>query len=279
MNQFQKNEQQSPYLPFGSDLANVGSNANGDIRGVATVFWPNDADAFLGQGCGASNRKISVMELSGETYKMTGEIPLTHALNGPKTAFSHDSRFLYVVGRSPHSAGTELYEIDLRSPFRIARLLQLPEGRFEGVAVHCASNRIFLSDSANRTIWVVNRSYFTIQWRIGLEDGEPGCLAMSPAGDVLYVLSLNGRTLWVIDPNGNRILGSLTNLDQGHVDAESLADGSRMFISHWHEDGGFCVARVLARPSAARAKARMFAVDHKGNCRISRRTLAAGIAA
>jgi DNA-binding beta-propeller fold protein YncE len=210
--------------------------------------------------------EISVAELSGDTLEMVAEVALTRTHGSPRMALSHDSRFLYVVGRSPKSSGPELYEIDLRTPFRVARVLSLPEGDYPGIAVHCASRKIFLSDSTNQTIWVVNRNYFSIQWQIRLDGGAPGILAMSAAGDVLYALSADHTTLWVIDPNGNRVLGRLDNLEGGLGDAEPFADGSYLYVSHW-EDGRIVVARVLPKRSPLSDR-RVFAVDRKGNCRV-----------
>ena len=89
------------------------------------------------------NPEIFVTELSGESLETVGEVALTKTVKAPKIALSHDSRYVYVVNRSPRASETALCEIDLRSPFQIARSLPLPDGDYPGVAVHCASRRVF----------------------------------------------------------------------------------------------------------------------------------------
>jgi len=223
-----------------------------------------------------NNGKVSIVELSRETFATTEEVVLRNEPEGPKMAMSQGFGFL--VHRPPESRGAELCEIDLRSPCRIARSLPLPDGRFQGVAVYRPLCKIFLSDSTNQALWVVDRTHWSILRQIRLCGGAPGAMAVSAAGEALYVLSCDGSTLWVVDPASNRILGHLANLSGGPAAAEPLADGSHIFVSNWRNDGAICVARVLVRRSVARART-VFAVDHQGNCRISRPVPAASAVA
>lgn len=216
--------------------------------------------------CSQKTSRVCVLEMSGETFEIVGEVELPNHPSGMRMTFTHDSRYMYAIVNCARPSGAELYEMDTRTPSRIARSLGLPDGKFEGIAVHCASSRIFLSDSANRTIWVVNRNHFSVQWRISLD--APGTMAMSPKGDVLYVLSADGDRVWVIDPSTNCVLGQVNGLQKGLSDGAGLQDGSRMFVSHGRRDGESCVVRVRPR-SAVQAQV-VFAVDSKGNCRISR---------
>jgi len=278
MNRLMRNER-SLNTTFRGRPVQCGRQPDRDVHRVARALRPGNANASRdGQSGNDRHREVLVMELSGETFETTGEVVLTHRPSGPKMAFSRDSRILYVVGQSPRSSGPELHEMDLQSPSRMSRVLQLPTWQFEDIAVHSPSGRIFLSDSANQTIWVVNRTHFTIQWQIRLEGGKPGALSLSPAGDVLYVLSCDGESLWVIDPNSNRVLGRLSNIERGLTETEPLGDGSYLFVSHWKKNGGVCIGRVRARSSASRART-IFAVDSKGNCRVSRHPLATCLAA
>lgn len=215
--------------------------------------------------CAMSFRPVSIVELSDETFDAMGEVTLANQAKGLKTASTHDSRFVYFLTYPERSPVAELHEVDVRASDKVVRSLRLPDGKFQGIAVHCASRKIFISDSANGAIWVVNRNFFTIQWRISLD--RPGALALSPEGNVLYVLSTDGNSIWAIDPNSNWILCHLRELERGPSYGERLSDGSLMFVSHWREDGGLCVARV--RSSAAQVRS-VFMVDHKGNCRVSR---------
>lgn len=218
----------------------------------------------------AANRPVAISELSDETFDVLGEVTLSNQRHGLHTAFSHDARYMYLVARSAQSAGADLVEMDMRSPGKVARSLHLPDGRFQGIAVHCPSRKIFVSDPANGTIWVVNRNHFAIEWQIRVV--APGAMAMSPEGDVLYVLSADGRSMWAIDPNSNAVVGHLADLEWETSRGVVLSDRSRLFVSQECKDGGVSVTRVLPRtPDRARV---VFMVDRHGNCRISRAVLA-----
>jgi len=176
---------------------------------------------------------------------------------------------VYVVAHPARGAGAELYESDTRSPQRVARTLELPaDGDYRGIAVHCAAGRIFLSDAADGAIWVINRNHFSIQWRIAFEGSVPGALAVSPRGDVLYILAADGQTLWAVDPHSTRVLGQLRDLRSGRSGARHLTDGSRLHVWPGTERQAACVVARLV-PAVRPEGARVFAVDALGNCRLA----------
>jgi len=219
----------------------------------------------------AANRPVTITEMSDETFDMCGEVTLSNHRHGLLTAFSHDTRYLYLITRPAQSAGADLVEMDMKAPGKVARSLHLPDGRFQGVAVHCPSRKIFVSDPANGIIWVVNRNHFAVEWRIPV--AAPGAMAMSPEGDLLYVLSADGRAMWAIEPNSNAVVGHLADLEWETSRGTVLSDGSRLSVSQPHKDGRVSVARVPAR-AADRARA-VFVVDRQGNCQIAGRAASA----
>ena len=116
-----------------------------------------------------------------------------------RSASTVTRRFAYVVTTARQSQSARLVTRSAcQPPFGISRFVEFADGRLEGVAVHDRSGKLFVSDSANKRIWVVDKKSFSVQGSISLETRNcaPGILLLPSGGDVLYALTPSTRSLW-----------------------------------------------------------------------------------
>ncbi|NLY01111.1 MAG: protein kinase [Rhodopirellula sp.] len=190
------------------------------------------------------NDQLSIVNIADGEFVLLGEVKLQDEPTSHNLAFSDDSQFAYVITRRRKSRGPTLYEVRLTDPYEVARSLTFVDGDLRGVAASTKLNRVFVSDSANRKIWVVDLATFERISEIDLDGHAPENLAVFPERDLLVALCPATRRLFCVDAKDGEILGHLEGLRDGLADAEFSADGDRLFVVNRGSEAGIAAIDV-----------------------------------
>ena len=102
-----------------------------------------------------NNDQISIVDVADGRFSLLGEVRLDDEPVS-QVVFGADGRFGYVVTRRRKSPGPTLVEIRMTPPFGVTRRLVFPQSNLTSVAVSNRCNRLFVSDSGQRKIQVVD---------------------------------------------------------------------------------------------------------------------------
>ena len=191
-----------------------------------------------------SNDALAIVDVANGKFCLVGRVQLADEPSGHKVGFSSDSEFAYVVTRPRKSSAATLYEIRLTPPCQVTRTLAIPGGELQSVAVSSKLQRAFVSDSAQRKIWVVDIKTFGPVTEFGLAGYAPGTLSIDVRNDLLIASCPATRGLLCVDARDGTILGRVAGLRQQVHDLEFSADRRLLFLSNQGPKGGVGVVTL-----------------------------------
>jgi DNA-binding beta-propeller fold protein YncE len=235
--------------------------AGDDIAyGHCVTADPHTGEIFV---CDPRTNRILIFDRQGyfDAQILGGEL-----VGSPEDLAVDPDGFLIVVARS--GSGQVLVELDFDGRFRReVRLVGLPQGvaapALGSVALSPAGDRIFLTDGANATVWIVDRDGLVLAGiDLAAEEPEDERSEWAPAhvdvsGDrVLVPIPLRGRVL-VYSLEGERIGGIGVRgsgpLHLGYPTAAAMdvngdvvvLDSQRMMVTRWRLADNRCLSEHL----------------------------------
>jgi len=230
------------------------------IGGVPTAVWATNigitpdgkrlavALGDDGRSGDLSNDQISIVDVADDKFSLLGEARLDDEIASP-LVFSGGSKFAYVVAWQRKSLAPTLYRVCLTAPFKAVPLLSFPTGELKGVAFSSRLQRAFVSDSGQRKIWVVDLKANRVS-DMKLDGYAPGCLAVNDQDESLYVLSPEGRKLFVLDYESGTVRQRVDGLREGAVGVVVFPGGRRLLVWHDAPDGGAAIVDLNAQESS-----------------------------
>ena len=200
----------------------------------------------------SSNDRMSIVDISGDNFALTGEVEL----EGEPTsecglAIDAKGEFAYVITTKQKPLDPVLYEVRLTPPYVVSRSLAIPNGELCGIALSSELHRVFVSDRAQRKIWVVDLETFEplpdVQFQLPEQLSSetqyhaPGPLAMRSDRHLLVALCPDTRKLFCLDAVDGVVLARIGDLRERVVDAEFSGDLRRLFVASAGPEGGVAV--------------------------------------
>jgi 6-phosphogluconolactonase (cycloisomerase 2 family) len=186
------------------------------------------------------NDRIYVYDISNGAFSTIGSIqmPDEPRFNG---AFSNDGKYIYVPTYQRQSATARLYEVSIVGTLGINRYLEFPGNGLQGIAGNY--NSLFVSDSVNQKIWMIDKATWSITDSIDLSY-QPGPVVLHPDGQNLFVVG-NG-IVSVFDITTKSLKSSLTNIPGSINNIVLTQDGSLAYVSYVSGDidGGIAIISV-----------------------------------
>ncbi|RKY10314.1 MAG: hypothetical protein DRP56_01375 [Planctomycetota bacterium] len=182
-----------------------------------------------GRSYDMNNDAVAVFNIQNGAFTKLATISLPNEPQCDRITYSPDGKYAYVTTYPRKSPQGILYEISIEGFYGITRQLIMPTIRMR--AVERVSDKLYVSDTDNNKIWVVNKNTFSIESSIPLES-SPGIIALHPNGKDLYILLKDISKLVVLDTSTNSIIGSFDQLYTQPHDIEFNNDGSKVFIPH-----------------------------------------------
>ncbi|MCC6125284.1 MAG: protein kinase [Pirellulales bacterium] len=187
------------------------------------------------------NDRLAVVNIDNGRFELLGTAELDDELHCLQFGFSADSRFAYFVTRPRKSAAFALYEVALEKPYRVTRKLEIPNARLEGIAVSAKANRIFLGDSRNRQVAVVDLESFTQSASYKVAGDAPGPLALNAAENLLAAACPDAKKIYFLDPEDGAILEEAAGFGDALSDMKFSADEKRLYAFHYPTENAVAV--------------------------------------
>ncbi|BBX04840.1 hypothetical protein BST36_08775 [Mycolicibacterium moriokaense] len=103
-----------------------------------------------------------------------------------------------------------------------------------GVAVSPDSNTVYVTNSEDDTVSVIDAATNTVTATIGVGD-QPLGIVVTPDGATVYVANASGETVSVIDTASNTVTATV-DIGASAVQMAVSADGTRVYVSNASED-------------------------------------------
>jgi DNA-binding beta-propeller fold protein YncE len=186
------------------------------------------------------NDRINVYDISNGAFSTIGSIQMPDEPRGFKGSFSNDGKYIYVPTYQRQSATARLYEVSIDGTLGINRYLEFPGNSLECAAENYDS--IFVSDSVNQKIWMIDKATWSIADSIDLSY-QPGTVVLDQDGQNLFVGG-NG-IVSVFDITTKSLKSSLINIQGSITDIVLSQDGSLAYASYASgSEGGIAIINV-----------------------------------
>jgi len=192
------------------------------------------------------NDRIYVYDISNETFSTIGSIQMP---DEPRVsgAFSNDGKYIYVPTYQRQSATARLYEVSIVGPLEINRYLEFSGNGLQDVAGNYDS--LFVSDSVNQKIWMIDKATWSITDSIDLSF-QPNRVVLHPDGQNLFVAG--DGIISVFDITTKSLKSSLTNIPSVINNIVLTQDGSLAYVSYVSGDIGGGIAIIsVSEPAIA----------------------------
>ena len=194
-------------------------------------------------GYGNVNGAVYVYNIAGGNFASLGSVYLSQDPVDNQLAFSKDGQYSYLTTYKGSSANPRLYEISITGAPIVSRQLEF-SGSGDGLSGVAADEiSLFVADSVNKKIWIVDKSAWSITDHIDVPYA-PGTIAMHPDGKHLFVLSPAANRIMVIDTGTKEIVDSVENLVDNPHNIEFSHDGLVAYVAHRVGNGGITVLQI-----------------------------------
>lgn len=239
-------------IPVGAAPLGVAINPTGE-----RVFVANEGSFSLSVIDSGTNQPfidLSVPNLTANSYPRGVAVhpnplrPLVYVTNRTVNSFSDDQTNPYVdqcdalVGRSPVNVNPDqcvgslsIFDADLKIQVGSVAVGWAPEG----VAVHPDGALVYVANSGDRTVSVVDTVFNRVIGIINLDEfgGAPQPLvprgiAVSPDGNRLYVSDGAGNRLFVIDTTANHVVVGIIPVGKKPYGVAVSADSKRIYVAN-----------------------------------------------
>ncbi|MGB4946544.1 MAG: PASTA domain-containing protein [Candidatus Competibacter denitrificans] len=239
-------------IPVGVAPLGVAINPTGE-----RVFVANEGSFSLSVIDTGTNQPfidLSVPNLAANSYPRGVAVhpnplrPLVYVTNRTVNSFSDDQTNPYVdqcdalVGRSPVNVNPDqcvgslsIFDADLKIQVGSVAVGWAPEG----VAVHPDGALVYVANSGDRTVSVVDTVFNRVIGIINLDEfgGAPQPLvprgiAVSPDGNRLYVSDGAGNRLFVIDTTANHVVVGIIPVGKKPYGVAVSADSKRIYVAN-----------------------------------------------
>jgi hypothetical protein len=198
-----------------------------------------------GQPYDYGNDRVYVYNISGGAFSTIGSVDMPDELRGHGNVFSNDGQYVYFSTYRRQSSAARLYEVSIGDALGVNRYLEFSGNGLQDVAGNL--NTIFVSDSDNKKIWMVDKATWSITDSIDLSY-QPGTIVMHPDGQNLFVAGIG--TISVFDITTKSLVSSLTDLQREVTNIELNQDGSLAYAS-WANSSSLGGITVINTPEPA----------------------------
>lgn len=191
-----------------------------------------------------SRHWLALIDISGDSFSLIdcfdAERPVTTPPAGMSAAFSNDGQHIYLACCSSVTAGPTLIDVEFGETFRIVREVELvgaPGQAWSMAGVVRSGGTLFVGDKTGSKLHIVDEATFTKIDEVSLPE-SPWNIALHPDGQHLFVMYGDSGTLSVMDLSTLSEVTRLSGLRYGLLDAVFTTDGSRIYLSHYHQAEG-----------------------------------------
>jgi 6-phosphogluconolactonase (cycloisomerase 2 family) len=191
------------------------------------------------------NDYLSIYDIASDQFSNIDSIHMQDELMGFKAAFSNDGKYIYVPTYQRQSSAARLYEVSISGTLGVNRYLEFSGNGLQSVVGNL--NTIFVSDSDNKKIWMVDKATWSITDSIDLTF-MPGCILLHPDGQHLFVSDNN--LISVFDITTKSLISSVSGIPGSITDMELNQDGSLAYAS-WGNSSQIGGITVINTPEPA----------------------------
>ena len=212
-----------------------------------------------GRSYDMNNDAVYIYDICEGNFSLLCIVPLDDEPEVKGFAFSDDSRFVYITTHKRKSSQPRLYEVSITPPCSVTRYLEFPNPSNRLGSVTTNGRNLFVSDTDNSRVWVVDPESWSVIDYIELSFAPWG-ISMHPDGQHLFVLpwyELFADYISVFDVSTKGLVGHIDGIHHGAEDIVFTQDGQTAYVAHCHAtEGGITIlglSKVETDPPVADA--------------------------